>query len=88
MTVEELAEVGDKALDAVYGYGLAYKGTFGEAANYGTAKAVLEELEKGEQDIEKLAAAAHQGWSAVATTFDDPVYLVKPEKKRRRRLAW
>ena len=60
---------------------MAKAGSFGHAANVGSAEAALELLAKGETDIEKLSEAIHEGWAKVALHFNDPVYQSKPEKK-------
>jgi len=77
-------EVADKALDAVYHYGLAQPGSFGEAANEGSASACLSGIFFGVNDIETLAMMIHGGWSFVANVFDDPIYAIKPQKKEAR----
>jgi len=82
--LEYFANISDKALDSAYGYGLSKLGTFGYAANMGSAKFALELLEKGITDIEELSRAIHLGWASVAKTYNDPVYATKPEKRASR----
>jgi len=82
---EVLANVVDAALDAAYNYGRSQPGTFGHAANVGTATAVLDLLKDGETNEEELANAAHLGWAAVALSYEDPIYLSKPQKRDARR---
>lgn len=82
--VERYARISDAALDAKWHYGLAAPGTFGYAANIGTAGAVLEAIVRGVRDTEKLAAIAHEGWGDVALVYEDPVYQEKPEKRTKR----
>lgn len=86
--IEAFAAVSDAALDQAYHYGRAKPGSFGEAANRGSARRALGLLANGTRDEEKLAAAIHEGWAEVARTFDDPVYTDKPGKRESRlRLA-
>jgi hypothetical protein len=82
--LDHYAQVSDQALDNEYKYGRSKPGTFGYEANKGSAKFALELMQKGETDIEVLSDAIHKGWSSVATTYDDPVYATKPEKKSNR----
>lgn len=89
---DHFAMISDQALDEAYGYGLSPKGSFGHEANSQTARAVIKKLlefgekclETGEQQIEKLAAAAHEGWSIAAKSVNDPAYVEKPEKRENR----
>jgi hypothetical protein len=78
------AQISDKALDSAYGYGLSKPGTFGSEANRGSAEFALQLLNKGIIDIEKLANAIHDGWSTIAKTYQDPIYISKPEKRASR----
>ena len=71
-----------KALDAVYGYGLCSAG-FGYEAMNGSIKFGLKAKENG-GDLEQIASAVHEGWAHVAKTFEDPVYASKPEKRQAR----
>jgi hypothetical protein len=72
--LDHYAQISDEALDNAYHYGRSKPGTFGYEANKGSAKFALE----------KIADAIHKGWASVATTYDDPIYAVKPEKKANR----
>ena len=81
--VEIYAKRQDRSLDEAYHYGRSSQG-FGYEANQGSADEVLELLDAGVHDIEKLAEAAHVGWGKIAKTYDDPVYKTKPEKRQKR----
>lgn len=74
----------EAALDKEYHYGVSAPGSFGAEANLQSAKDVLEALEKGIDDVEKIADISHEAWAKIARTFDDPVYKTKPEKKEQR----
>jgi hypothetical protein len=81
LDLDHYAQISDEALDNAYHYGRSKPGSFGYEANKGSAKYALNLIQNGEDDIEKIADAIHKGWSSVATTYDDPVYATKPEKK-------
>jgi len=82
--LDHYAQISDEALDNAYHYGRSKQGTFGYEANKGSAKFALDLMKKGVTDIEMIADAIHKGWASVATTYDDPIYAVKPEKKANR----
>jgi hypothetical protein len=82
--LDHYAQVSDEALDNAYHYGRSKPGTFGYEANKGSAKFALNLMKNGETDIEKISDAIHKGWASVATTYDDPIYATKPEKKENR----
>jgi hypothetical protein len=82
--LDHYAQVSDEALDNAYHYGRSKPGTFGYEANKGSAKFALNLMQNGETDIEKISDAIHKGWASVATTYDDPIYATKPEKKENR----
>lgn len=78
------AQISDEALDNAYKYGRSSPNTFGYEANKGSAEFALNLLKQGVTDIEQLSDAIHKGWASVATTYNDPVYATKPEKKENR----
>ena len=82
--LDHYAQISDEALDNAYHYGRSTKGSFGYEANKGSAEFALKLLNQGITDIEMLSDAIHKGWASVATTYDDPVYATKPEKKENR----
>ena len=82
--LDHYAQISDEALDNAYHYGRSIKGSFGYEANKGSAEFALKLLNQGITDIEMLSDAIHKGWASVATTYDDPVYATKPEKKENR----
>lgn len=83
--LEYYAQVSDEALDNAYHYGRStIKGTFGYEANKASAEYALKLLNQGITDIEQLSDAIHKGWASIATTFDDPIYQKKPDKKEDR----
>lgn len=82
--LDHYAQISDEALDNAYHYGRSKPGTFGYEANKGSAKFALDLMQKGVTDIEQLSDAIHKGWASVATTYEDPVYATKPEKKENR----
>lgn len=86
LDINNLIKISDKALDDAYAYGLSLPGSFGYEANRGSVKFALQLLNKGITDIEKLASAIHDGWSSVAKTHQDPIYISKPEKRASRLL--
>ena len=81
LSTGEAAAILEAALDAVYHYGQAAPGSFGDRANHDSAAYALDALEGGETDIEKLSATIHEGWMHAFRTFEDPVYATKPEKR-------
>jgi len=82
--LDHYAQISDEALDKAYHYGRSQPNTFGYEANKGSAKFALDLMNKGVVDIEKLSDAIHRGWASVATTYDDPIYQTKPEKRENR----
>lgn len=80
-SIQPLADASDKALDAAYGYGLSAPGTFGAAANLSSASHALTLIQKGDTNIESLAAAIHDGWAVTARTFPG-----QPVAKKAKRL--
>lgn len=82
--VDTFARVCAQLLNQEYGQGPRKPQTFSWEANHGRARRALELLAAGETDIDKLAAAVHQGWSEVAKTYEDPIYREKPEEQARR----
>lgn len=82
ITLEEAIAVSDKALDDAYHYGLSQPGTFGYAANKGSAEAALDLLRAGERDEHTLAAAIHDGWGVIARSFPG-----QPPDKQAKRIA-
>lgn len=78
------AQVSDEALDNAYHYGRSKPNTFGYEANKGSAEFALKLIKQGVTDLETLSDAIHRGWASVASTYDDPVYQTKPEKKENR----
>lgn len=82
--LDHYAQISDEALDNAYHYGRSKPGTFGYEANKESAKFALDLIKTGVTDIELISDAIHKGWASVATTYDDPIYTVKPEKKENR----
>ena len=91
MSIEQLAEVSDMALDKVYHYGRSAPGNnFGWLANIESAKAAKKLIDAGETDVEKISYAIHDGWNITAIAdyngelqLDNPT---PPEKKEKRKL--
>lgn len=73
LNLEEARFVADEALNQAYGYGLSLeRDSFGYKANALTALYSLVYLvENEDQDIERVAEAAHDGWSYAVYTFKD-----------------
>ncbi len=82
--LDRLARVSDETLTQHYGYGLSKPGTFGYAANMASAAYAANSIQNGENSIEKIAEAIHDGWSSVARTYDDPQYKQNPAKQATR----
>ena len=86
LTNEELKELGDiarevadEALNEVYGYGLSVDpGSFGYIANQYSSSFVLNAALNGCEDLENLAAFAHQGWAQAH--YDHPQEGASQEK--------
>lgn len=89
--VDELAKIGDKALDDAYGYGLSTPGdNFGWRANLESAKAAADMIYAGAVDIEVIASGIHQGWNVVAIAdYLDELQLdvPTPQEKKAKRYA-
>jgi hypothetical protein len=67
LSVEQLAQISDKALDDAYHYGRSTPGAnFGWMANLQSAKAAKRLIDSGETDIEKISDAIHKGWNVTA----------------------
>jgi hypothetical protein len=89
LSVEELAQISDKALDDAYHYGRSTPGAnFGWMANLQSAKAAKRLIDAGETDIEKISDAIHQGWNVTAAAdYKGQLQLDTPtpdEKKLKR----
>jgi glycerol-3-phosphate cytidylyltransferase-like family protein len=89
LSVEELAQISDKALDDAYHYGRSTPGAnFGWLANLQSAKAAKRLIDAGETDIEKISDAIHQGWNVTAAAdYKGQLQLDTPtpdEKKLKR----
>ena len=86
MNNQELKELGsiaheaaDRALDNAYGYGLSTNPTsFGYIANQYSSSFVLNAALNGCEDLENLAAFAHQGWAQAH--YDHPQEGASQEK--------
>lgn len=81
--IEFYARLSDETLDNHYHYGRSNSG-FGWEANKGSARAALETISAGNTNLETIAAAIHSGWANVALSYEDPVYLQKPQKREAR----
>lgn len=89
LSIEELAQISDKALDDSYHYGRSTPGAnFGWMANVQSAKAAKRLIDAGETDIEKISDAIHQGWNVTAAAdYKGKLQLDTPtpdEKKLKR----
>lgn len=89
LSVEQLAQISDKALDDAYHYGRSTPGaSFGWMANLQSAKAAKRLIDAGETDIEKISDAIHQGWNVTAAAdYKGQLQLDTPtpdEKKLKR----
>jgi len=89
LSVEQLAQISDKALDDAYHYGRSTPGAnFGWMANLQSAKAAKRLIDAGETDIEKISDAIHQGWNVTAAAdYKGQLQLDTPtldEKKLKR----
>ncbi len=72
-------EVADEALNEVYGYGLSVNpSSFGYIANKYSSSFVLNAALNGCEDLENLAAFAHQGWAQAH--YDHPQQGASQEK--------
>ena len=89
LSVEQLAQISDKALDDAYHYGRSTPGAnFGWMANLQSAKAAKRLIDAGETDIEKISDAIHKGWNVTAAAdYKGQLQLDTPtpdEKKLKR----
>jgi hypothetical protein len=89
LSVEQLAQISDKALDDAYHYGRSTPGAnFGWMANLQSAKAAKRLIDAGEIDIEKISDAIHKGWNVTAAAdYKGQLQLDTPtpdEKKLKR----
>lgn len=89
LSVEELAQISDKALDDNYHYGRSTPGAnFGWMANLQSAKAAKRLIDAGETDIEIISDAIHKGWNVTAAAdYKGQLQLDTPtpdEKKLKR----
>jgi hypothetical protein len=67
ISIEQLAEISDEALDNAYSYGRSVQGNnFGWLANIESAKAAAKLINTGETDIEVISSAIHEGWAITA----------------------
>ena len=72
LSVQQLAQISDAALDAAYGYGRSSPGnTFGWQANLASAAYAKRAIEKGVTDLMAISDAVHKGWWSVAQKFVD-----------------
>lgn len=88
-SVEQLAQISDKALDDAYHYGRSTPGAnFGWLANIESAKAAKRLIDSGETDIEAISDAIHDGWNITAMAdYKGELQLDTPtpdEKKAKR----
>jgi len=88
-SVEQLAQISDKALDDAYHYGRSTPGAnFGWLANLESAKAAKKLIDAGETDIEAISDAIHDGWNITAMAdYKGELQLDSPtpdEKKAKR----
>jgi hypothetical protein len=88
-SVEQLAQISDKALDDAYHYGRSTPGAnFGWLANIESAKAAKRLIDMGETDIEAISDAIHDGWNITAMAdYKGQLQLDSPtpdEKKAKR----
>jgi hypothetical protein len=70
LSVQQLAQISDAALDAAYGYGRSNPGnTFGWQANLKSAAFAKQMIDRGVTDIEAISDAIHKGWNVTAQAF-------------------
>lgn len=70
MSVDQLAQISDKALDDAYHYGRSSAGnTFGWQANLKSAEFAKKMIDAGVTDIEEISDAIHKGWNVTARAF-------------------
>jgi len=70
MSVDQLAQISDKALDDAYHYGRSSPGnTFGWQANLKSAEFAKKVIDADVTDIEKISDAIHRGWNVTARAF-------------------
>jgi hypothetical protein len=70
LSVQQLAQISDAALDAAYGYGRSQPGnTFGWQANLKSAAFAKQMIDKGVTNIEAISDAIHKGWNVTAQAF-------------------
>ena len=89
LSVEQLAEISDEALDNAYHYGRSQHGrNFGWLANIESATAALAAIKGGSRDIEEISDAIHSGWNKTAMAdYEGKLQLDSPtpdEKKQKR----
>jgi len=88
-SIDKLAEISDKALDDAYHYGRSTPGNnFGWLANVESAREASKVISAGEDDIESIASAIHDGWNKTAMadykgelSLDVPTPQAKKEKR-------
>jgi hypothetical protein len=70
LSVQQLAQISDAALDSAYNYGRSSPGnTFGWQANLKSAAFAKQMIDKGVTDIEAISDAIHKGWNVTAQAF-------------------
>jgi hypothetical protein len=70
LSVQQLAQISDAALDSAYGYGRSSPGnTFGWQANLKSASFAKQMIDRGITDIEAISDAIHKGWNVTAQAF-------------------
>ena len=70
LSVQQLAQISDAALDSAYGYGRSSPGnTFGWQANLKSAAFAKQMIDRGVTDIEAISDAIHKGWNVTAQAF-------------------
>ena len=70
LSVQQLAQISDAALDSAYGYGRSSPGnTFGWQANLKSAAFAKQMIDLGVTDIEAISDAIHKGWNVTAQAF-------------------
>jgi 6-pyruvoyl-tetrahydropterin synthase len=70
MSIQQLAQISDKALDDAYHYGRSQpSNTFGWQANLKSAEFAKRMIDSGVTDIEKISDAIHNGWNMTAKQF-------------------
>lgn len=70
LSVQQLAQISDAALDSAYGYGRSSPGnTFGWQANLKSAAFAKQMIDAGVTDVEAISDAIHKGWNVTAQAF-------------------